>query len=546
MKKWYLVVLALLLQISAIQARTGKVLFAPPLRIPFVLNGGFGELRPTHFHSGIDFKTNGKTGLPVYSIAGGYVSKIFVSYGSGYMLHITHPCGYTSIYRHMIGFTPEIMNYTIQYQYKHMTDQCEITLKPNEIPVKQGSQIGWSGNEGYSMGPHLHLDIYRTDNGDFVDPLPFFMSHFKDTRRPQATSLRLFPQRGLGIVAGRTDPVSFYPASGKTIQAWGWVGVGLKCHDYQDASYSQQGVRYLSFYVDGKLKCATNMGLISRAENKMIFAWVENGYQKMYREFGNRLCLMKTDMQRGLLDVNQERDYKCVLLLKDLYGNQSEYKFTIRGHKKNIPKWKPTGNYLIHWDHINMINRPGLQLIIPRQMVFRDESIHLQVHSVVSGWSDLYQLNNEPLPLLGLCELQIGVHRKVTVQESKKLYIACQSPIGWKSCGGVFHNGYMVTKIDKLGLYKVMQDVTPPRISPISTGRNGRIGFIVSDTESGLRSYRGYVDGRFILLHLRRQSGKMEYKLDTKQVVRGRVHQLELIAVDNVGNIATYKNTFKW
>lgn len=89
-------------------------------------SGNFGELRPNHFHGGLDFRTQGKTGLPVYSIADGYISKIDVSIGSGYMLHVRHKNGYTSIYRHMLGFVRTIADYTEKYQYAHELDEVSI------------------------------------------------------------------------------------------------------------------------------------------------------------------------------------------------------------------------------------------------------------------------------------------------------------------------------------------------------------------------------------------------------------------------------------
>ena len=39
-----------------------------PLEIPIILSGTFGEFRKTHFHTGIDIKTQGKEGLRVRAI----------------------------------------------------------------------------------------------------------------------------------------------------------------------------------------------------------------------------------------------------------------------------------------------------------------------------------------------------------------------------------------------------------------------------------------------------------------------------------------------
>ena len=42
-----------------------------PLKIPLLMSANFGELRPNHFHSGIDLKTQGRIGLPVYAMDDG-------------------------------------------------------------------------------------------------------------------------------------------------------------------------------------------------------------------------------------------------------------------------------------------------------------------------------------------------------------------------------------------------------------------------------------------------------------------------------------------
>ena len=65
---------------------------ASPLPIPLVLSGNFGELRNNHFHSGLDFKTNGRIGYDVTSVADGYVSRVVVSpWGFGRAVYVSHP-----------------------------------------------------------------------------------------------------------------------------------------------------------------------------------------------------------------------------------------------------------------------------------------------------------------------------------------------------------------------------------------------------------------------------------------------------------------------
>lgn len=54
-----------------------------PLRdVAGLYSANFGEMRPNHFHSGIDIKTDGVTGKPVLATADGYISRIAVTPGA--------------------------------------------------------------------------------------------------------------------------------------------------------------------------------------------------------------------------------------------------------------------------------------------------------------------------------------------------------------------------------------------------------------------------------------------------------------------------------
>ena len=86
-----------------------QVSFISPLKIPLSLSANFGELRPDHYHSGIDIKTEGATGKEVVAAADGYVYLILVSpIGFGKAIYIRHPFGLSTVYAHLDGYSPEI------------------------------------------------------------------------------------------------------------------------------------------------------------------------------------------------------------------------------------------------------------------------------------------------------------------------------------------------------------------------------------------------------------------------------------------------------
>src|ERR1043165_2515046 len=111
-----------------------KDYFGNPIDPPFILAGTFGEIRPDHFHTGIDFSTREVEGLPVYAAADGYVSRIKISAdGFGKALYITHPNHYVTVYAHLSRYSEAIENYVRKKQYEKESFEIELFPEINEL-----------------------------------------------------------------------------------------------------------------------------------------------------------------------------------------------------------------------------------------------------------------------------------------------------------------------------------------------------------------------------------------------------------------------------
>src|SRR6201988_5220881 len=108
-----------------------KNFFHYPLDLPPSTAGSFGELRPNHFHSGLDFKTNGTTGIPVHAAQDGYISRLRIQFGGfGNAIYITHPGGFTTVYGHIESFSPEMTKLIRQQQYQQQSFEVDFNLDP--------------------------------------------------------------------------------------------------------------------------------------------------------------------------------------------------------------------------------------------------------------------------------------------------------------------------------------------------------------------------------------------------------------------------------
>ena len=100
------------------------------------------------FHAGMDFSA--KTGTPIYATGNGKVIRVRKSRkGYGNHVKIDHGYGYVTLYAHM-------QKYIVKKGQK----------------VKRGEVIGYVGNTGKSVAPHLHYEVHK--NGKKVNPVNFF------------------------------------------------------------------------------------------------------------------------------------------------------------------------------------------------------------------------------------------------------------------------------------------------------------------------------------------------------------------------------------
>ncbi len=525
--------------------------FIPPFDFPLAFAGNFGEIRSNHFHGGLDFKTGGTIGKPVRALADGYISRIRVTSGSGYMLDVIYYNGYGTINRHLSAFVGEIAKRVEDLQYKSESWEIDIKLQSNEYPVRAGQIIAYSGNTGYSIGPHLHLDMFETKTGDFIDPMPFFVDYVKDTKPPHASGLMFFPQPGKGVVNGRQTK-QVYPVNFRQpVTAWGLMGVGIRAYDYMDGVGNHYGVRTVILEVDGKEVFRSITDRFAQSETRMINSWTYGQYMKSFIDPGNTLRMLHaSNGNRGLIDINEERPYHFVYTLSDAMGNTSKLSFTVEGKRSEIRSVEHREKYLFHWDRVNYLQEPGFELIVSRGMLYEDLWLNYAVRMDSSAIAYTYQLSDRRIPLNSSCVLRIGL-RHHPVVDTTKYYVAGVNPRGGKySVGGTYKDGFMETRIKELGSYTIAVDTFPPVITPINPrlwGRNGRVVFRIRDRETGIRSYLGKVDGKYALFGIPNAiNGSIVYVIDSGRVERGKKHVVEMEATDQCGNTSVSRTEFVW
>lgn len=527
--------------------------FCSPFDFPILLSANFGELRPNHFHNGLDIKTQGVTGKPIHCIADGYVSRVAVLHGGyGQAIYVTHPNGLTSVYGHVISFAKNIQTYVRQYQYAHETFVCDLKFQPGQFPVKKGDIIALSGNEGASAGPHLHLELRRTETGEYIDPMPYFKHLLKDSKAPVGNLIGIYPIQGKGVVNGSSHKKLLAIGNLKQpVHAWGEIYTGISAKDYMDGTSNFYGVHSVTLYVDSVQVFNSTIDKVLPDENRMINGFTD--YEELtrtrrlimrsYKLPGNRLRLLHTNENRGAVTIDKERDYHFRYVLEDNFGNRRIYQFIVKGKRQDIPEYKPEANEMLYWNQANVIQKPGMELVVPRYYVYEDVPLRTDMRGDSSRIAFDYILDAGRTPIHSYCDLSIGL-RHMPVADTTKYYIVQKAGKWRSSMGGKYANRWIKTRVRSLGTFSVDVDTIAPQITPIGQGgwRTSRnIRFRIKDMESGIGSYKVYIDGKFVLFGLKKGILVIQ---DPEKVKKGVPHKLEVTVTDQCGNMTRKEYKF--
>lgn len=559
MKGIIYVLLLLIVDVTFAQGKYPTDVFRPPLDIPIILSGTFGELRSNHFHSGIDIKTQQRQGIPVYAIGDGTVSRIKVSHwGYGKALYIAHPNGYTSVYAHLQKFSPEIEAYVKKIQYQKKSYEVEIFPDISEVKVQQGTLIAYSGNTGGSAGPHLHFEIRKSANEIPTNPLLYGID-IRDATDPTLLAAYAYPlsedaqvnQSGNKIKLKYTRQADGSYLADK-VTAAGLIGFGVNAFDRQDLAANQNGAYALKQIVNGKVYTEFNFESFSFPESRYINTLIDYAHygthqeriQKCFKDPGNLLGIYRTLYNDGKLEVNEGLSYNVEIQISDLAGNTTKLIIPVEGKRQEvkIPKLEDrTENYIIAKKTSNY-DLGAAKVYFPANTFYENFYIDLK-----KGRDTITIHNNK-----------VAAHRNFTITfdvskytegERKQMFIGrldknipAYSPTYKR--GNTF-----TTRTRNLGTYTLVRDTVPPKIRPKNfkdqqwLNNYSYLSLLIEDDLSGINTYTATLNGEWILMEYEPKDKTITYNFDDI-ILDKKQGKLVVIVTDNVGNSSTFTSTF--
>lgn len=535
--------------------------FRSPLDIPVQLSGNFGELRPNHFHAGFDFKTQQKEGLKVYAVADGYISRIKIStFGNGKTIYIDHPNGYTSVYGHLQKASDSIETFIKKTHYKEQSFEIEMFYKPNEIPIKKGQLIAFSGNTGASEGPHLHFEFRDTKTEKIINPMLFgFHKFLRDTTKPIVSGVYVYPLDSKTSVNQSKRPLLLNMTLQKDgtylsdkVTANGKIGFGIIANDFDDVSFNKNGIYKVQSYLNGTPNFGYQFDTYSFDDMRYVNALIDYSkykktdqrVQKLFMKKTYALNFIVTDATYGVTEVVPNLSSLCRIEVSDFYTNQTVVSIPIEYDLLStiIEPESKTSNYFIKSSKDNNFAKENISVFFPANTFYDDFDMNFDVKNNV-----LY-LHEDTVPVHTNFTITI-VDSLFTEAQREKIFIGRieDNKINYNT---TYRKANVFTARSKtLGQYKLVLDTIAPKIS-ISKPIEGRwltgvknIQLTINDSLSGIKSYNGYLNGKWILFEYDNKIKKITHNFSDGIVAEG-ANDLKVVVIDNVGNSTTFETHF--
>lgn len=535
--------------------------FISPIEHAIAISGSFGELRPNHFHSGIDLKSSkGVDGDVVMSAEDGYVSRIKIqASGYGNALYIDHPNGYTTVYAHLESFNAELDSFVRAKQYELKSFTIDIYLGPHELRFLKGETIGYMGNSGRSYGTHLHFEIRETVTEHVMNPFLFGIVP-EDTKSPQVKQVLLYsldkdfiPTQQKALKVKKRKSGALY-VSNKTIEIDGWrLGIGIDTYDWMDGSWNKNGIYKSQFYVDDSLVFSVQFDEFSFSQTRYANACSDferkqkkggNRVMKLYTDPGNTLDMYTVNNTSGVIPIYADRAQEIKIRSLDFHGNASEIKFSVKRKSEVSPIESQVYNYYFHYDSVNTIQSNNINVEIPQGSLYRNT---------------LFQFTQDDINFT-IGDKTIPSHRYYTIQydlsaspqiSADKACLLFKVGSRYKSFGGTVENNVLRARTNRFGSYKIGVDTIPPTIKKVSKNKSYTAGDLIDFTVTDNLDVLGFADEVKVqvyidsiwALHIS-DLKKDKIRIPVEADLSKGEHSLLVTAADNLGNTSRYTSSF--
>ncbi len=515
--------------------------------VGFVAN--FGELRPNHYHMGLDCQTNQKENLPVYAAAEGYIARVKIEpFGFGRSISVIHPNGLTTLYAHLNVFAPELEKYVTEQQYQLQHWDVTLDIPHSMFKVNKGDLIAYSGNTGGSQGPHVHFEIRDTKTGKVLNP-SLFNFPVADTIPPKITRLAVY-DRCIGtyeqapkIFAVKKKDGAYETLPQELLINADKISFAITAFDTYNGSSNPNGIYEAVLYDNDTVVAGFQMDSISYDETRYLNAHIDYKTRSSGGPFLEHLSrlpgytnsIYKTTVNDGIIFLNDTSSHTIKIVVSDANGNTSTLHFTLRKNGVSGNQWINLEK-MFYPNSINVFENDKISFYLPEKCIY--DSFHFIYKEIISSAGrTIFQLHNTSVPLQTY--FTVKIRDSFPPEDTGKVVMKRFAGNKEDYAKAVFENGWYKASFREFGNFQLMTDNIPPLVVPIGfknamkAAKLKRIVFVVTDNTEVIKKFTALLDGKW--LRFSNDKGRSFIYYFDEHCSEGQ-HELKIIAEDQVGN----------
>ncbi len=534
--------------------------FSSPIENKLVVSSNFGKIRSNHFHAGFDINTKLKSGMNIYAVADGYISRVNISEkGYGKAIYITHPNGNVSVYAHLSQFEERVSKWVYQQQHLNQRFNLDMDFEQGRFPVKKGYLVGKSGNTGLSFGAHLHFEIRDELTEEIINPLLFGYNIY-DTGDPVINALYFYYFYKDSEHPGFFQRKDIIVNQGDTLRNFNIIGMGLEMRDYVSKKNGNLDVYQLKVFSDDSLIFHYRFDRFSFDDSRYINSFIDySEYKKTgkriikcYKEPNNKLNIYQSK-GNGLIDFTDGKLHKINILASDYQENTARLDFYIQSDSASlfIPAQKSDSFVKkVPYNRPDYFSTDTFKITFNKDCLYDNLEFKYHVsHGWASEFSKYHYVHNPYVPLHKSATIAIKPHQLPDRLSSKAIIVGIGRNGARIPFSTIRSDGYLLADINAFGTYYISVDTVAPIVKPVAKklSKNQKLNylnFIIKDDLSGIDEFMAYIDHNWVLFEYDAKNDLLSCDLKNENITEGN-HSLILWVRDKCNNLQFFETEFK-